>query len=84
MVSSCRIDAALAQETRPCIRHQTPELVALLLVAGVVDVGSAWKFIVTKCVKNSDERSEIFNDDYFLVSFDHLKIWCHFLSQYQK
>ena len=38
MIASGRVHAVLAEQTRPGVSHQAAELVALLLVAGVVDV----------------------------------------------
>jgi hypothetical protein len=42
VVAGGRVDAVLAEQARPRVRHQPSELVALLLVTGVVDVSSAW------------------------------------------
>ena len=42
VVPSRRVDAVLAEQAGPRVRHQAAKLVTLLLVAGVVDVSSAW------------------------------------------
>ena len=42
VVTGGRVDAVLAEQAGPRVGHQTTELVALLFVAGVVDVRSPW------------------------------------------
>jgi len=42
VVTCGRINTVLAQQARPGVGHQPSQLVALLLVAGVVDVRSTW------------------------------------------
>ena len=41
MISGGGVHTVLGQQTRPGVGHQSPQLVALLLVGGVVDVSSA-------------------------------------------
>jgi len=42
MVSGGGVYTVLAEQARPGVGHETSELVALLLVASVVDMSSPW------------------------------------------